>query len=147
MGAGAKTTNNMKEELFTTTELTSFGEYLLSAQRLETLFPGTDPAGVYHSDIENWKAKVGGAGVEMGGESNTTGFNSKTGSIADLYAAYLYAGEGEEKFKRLAHEPGVEFYNHIKTVVVNEMNRRLKAAFAQWLQIIQPDLSAWQQSK
>ena len=57
-----------REELFTTTELTSFGEYLLSAQRLENLFPDADPTGVYHSDVENWKAKVGGAGVEMGEE-------------------------------------------------------------------------------
>jgi len=62
-------TNNMKiPEFYTENELTSFGEYLLSAQRLETLHPDADPAGVYHSDVENWKAKVGGAGVEMGEE-------------------------------------------------------------------------------
>ena len=134
-------------EFYTEAELVTFGEYLLSEERQKTIHTG-DKKGVYHPDIENWKAKVGGAGVEMGEEvAHIAAHGIKSGSMADLYAAYLYAGEGEEKFKRLAHEPGVEFYNHIKTVVVNEMNRRLKAAFAQWLQIIQPDLSAWQQSK
>jgi hypothetical protein len=60
----------MKEELFTTTELTSFGKYLLSAERANHILNSEiegDPLDmlreVHHADFENWKAKHGEAGV------------------------------------------------------------------------------------
>jgi len=64
------------EELFTTTQLTSFGQYLLSPERTRSILASDlegDPvqllAMVHNADFENWKAKVGGAGVEMGEEA------------------------------------------------------------------------------
>lgn len=62
----------MKEELFTTTELTSFGNYLLSKGRALSIL--NDESGmdattllsqVHHADFENWKALHGEAGVAI----------------------------------------------------------------------------------
>jgi len=62
----------MQEELFTTTELTSFGNYLLSRERSESIFNSTGDgdflqmlAQVHHADFENWKAWCGEAGVAI----------------------------------------------------------------------------------
>lgn len=62
----------MKEELFTTTELTSFGKYLLSAERANHILNSEiegDPLEmlreVHHADFENWKALHGEAGVDI----------------------------------------------------------------------------------
>lgn len=62
----------MGEELFTTTELTSFGNYLLSAERTRSILNSDmegDPlrllANVHHADFENWKALHGEAGVAI----------------------------------------------------------------------------------
>jgi len=62
----------MQEELFTTTELTSFGNYLLSRERSESIFNSTGDgdflqmlAQVHHADFENWKARCGEAGVAI----------------------------------------------------------------------------------
>jgi len=62
----------MKEELFTTTELTSFGKYLLSPERAKHILNGEiegDPLEllreVHHADFENWKAIHGEAGVDI----------------------------------------------------------------------------------
>lgn len=62
----------MLEELFTTTELTSFGNYLLSAERTRSILNSDmdgDPlrllANVHHADFENWKALHGEAGVAL----------------------------------------------------------------------------------
>lgn len=62
----------MQDELFTTTELTSFGNYLLSRERSESIFNSTGDgdflqmlAQVHHADFANWKAKCGEAGVAM----------------------------------------------------------------------------------
>lgn len=64
--------NNMGDELFTTTELTSFGTYLLSAERTRSILNSDmegDPirllANVHHADFENWKALHGEAGVAI----------------------------------------------------------------------------------
>lgn len=60
------------DELFTTTELTSFGTYLLSRERSESIFNSAGDgdflqmlAKVHHSDFENWKDKHGEAGVAI----------------------------------------------------------------------------------
>lgn len=59
-------------EFYTEAELVTFGEYLLSDER-RLRFVGQSPAEllkmVHDADIENWKTKVGGAGVEMGEET------------------------------------------------------------------------------
>ena len=62
----------MKEELFTTTELTSFGKYLLSPERAKHILNSEiegDPLEilreVHHADFENWKALHGEAGVAI----------------------------------------------------------------------------------
>ena len=62
----------MQEELFTTTELTSFGNYLLSPGRTSRIINsgmiGTSVqllADVHHADFENWKALHGEAGVAI----------------------------------------------------------------------------------
>lgn len=39
---------------FTESAVTAFGNYLLSKERLDTLFPDADPSLVYHSDVQNW---------------------------------------------------------------------------------------------
>lgn len=60
----------MEDQLFTTTELTSFGEYLLSPERANHILNSEiegDPLEllreVHHADFENWKALHGEAGV------------------------------------------------------------------------------------
>ncbi len=62
----------MQDELFTTTELKSFGTYLLSRERSESIFNSTGEgdflqmlAQVHHADFENWKALHGEAGVAI----------------------------------------------------------------------------------
>ncbi len=39
---------------FTTTDMVSFGKYLLSANREALIKPDSDKREVYHADIENW---------------------------------------------------------------------------------------------
>lgn len=60
------------DELFTTTELKSFGTYLLSRERSESIFNTAGDgdflqllAQVHHADFEGWKAKRGEAGVAI----------------------------------------------------------------------------------
>jgi hypothetical protein len=36
-------------------DLVSFGNYLLSEARKETIWPDHETTQVYHADIENWK--------------------------------------------------------------------------------------------
>ena len=62
----------MQDELFTTTELKSFGTYLLSRERSESIFNSTGEGDflqmlsrVHPADFENWKAKCGEAGVAI----------------------------------------------------------------------------------
>ena len=59
----------MQEELFTTTELTSFGNYLLSRERAITALASDEESDVLSrvcpADIPNWKAKFGEAGVSI----------------------------------------------------------------------------------
>lgn len=62
----------MQDELFTTTELTSFGNYLLSRGRSLSILDSESDidattllSQVHHADFENWKAKHGEAGVAI----------------------------------------------------------------------------------
>ena len=59
----------MQDELFTTTELKSFGNYLLSRERAITALASDEEGGVLFNvatfDIPDWKAKHGEAGVAI----------------------------------------------------------------------------------
>ena len=59
----------MQDELFTTTELESFGNYLLSRERAIIALASDEETDVlsrvYSADIPNWKAKHGEAGVAI----------------------------------------------------------------------------------
>ena len=59
----------MQDELFTTTELKSFGNYLLSRERAITALASDEEGGVLFNvgtfDIPDWKAKFGEAGVAI----------------------------------------------------------------------------------
>ena len=59
----------MQEELFTTTELKSFGNYLLSRERAITALASDEDGNILFNvatfDIPDWKAKHGEAGVAI----------------------------------------------------------------------------------
>jgi hypothetical protein len=72
------------DELFTTTELTSFGSYLLSRERSEGIFNTAGDGDflqllsqVHHSDFENWKALHGEAGVAIVEEAGAEPYPEK----------------------------------------------------------------------
>lgn len=109
----------MQEELFTTTELTSFGNYLLSRGRSLSILDSESDVDattllsqVHHADFENWKAKCGEAGVAMLTESDDT-LRQARQSVkrireAEANAAYLKPASdmGETGVLRLVSSDG-----------------------------------------
>lgn len=86
----------MKEELFTTTELTSFGNYLLSAERANHILnseiegePLEMLREVHHADFENWKAAHGEAGVDI--PKDGFGWNGGTLVYPNMFHSKLAA--------------------------------------------------------